>query len=132
MYSKNSCSHGKKYFTQPTNIDTDLLKEIIDLLNKNTKMSIIKPLIDKLDPFSHVIENYTDRNGLMGLIELIKIQIEKNTDLEKKLLMRHYVSKSFNTTIKTVINIKYIKYIEKYGIPNDGIFMPELLAEFNE
>jgi hypothetical protein len=131
MYSSHKCSRAKKFYVEPTNVNVDLLKEIIDLLNKNTKMSVIKPLIDNLDPFSKVLINYTDPNGIMTLIELIKIQIDKNTELEKKLTMRHYATRSFNTTIKTVINTQYIKYIEKYGIPNDGLFIPELLAEFN-
>jgi hypothetical protein len=131
MYSSHKGSRTKKFYIEPTNVNVDLLKEIIDLLNKNTKMSVIKPLIDNLDPFSKVLINYTDPNGIMTLIELIKIQIDKNTELEKKLTMRHYATRSFNTTIKTVINTQYIKYIEKYGIPNDGLFIPELLAEFN-
>jgi len=131
MYALNKCSHHKKFYLEPTSIDVNLLKEIIDLLNKNTKMSDIKPLIDNLDPFSKVMINYSDSNGIMTLLELIKIQVDKNTELEKKLTMRHYATKSFNTTIKTVINTQYVKYIEKYGIPNDGLFIPELLAEFN-
>lgn len=131
MYSTNKCSHAKKFYSQPTSVDTELLKEIIDSLNKNAKMSIIKPLVDKLDPFSEVLTNYTDTNGLIALINLVKLQVDKNVDLERKLLMRHYTTRSFNTTIKTVINTQYIKYIQKYGIPSDGIFIPELLAEFN-
>ena len=130
MYSSNKCSHHN-FYPEPTSVDVNLLKDIIDMLNRNTKMSDIKSLIDNLDPFSKVMINYTDPNGIMTLIDLIKIQIDKNTELEKKLTMRHYATRSFNTTIKTVINTQYIKYIEKYGIPNDGIFMPELLAEFS-
>jgi hypothetical protein len=132
MYSSTGkCAHQKKFYIQPTSVDTQLLKEIIDLLNKNTKMSIIKPLIDKLDPFSSVMINYTDSTGLMDLIKLTKLQIEQNVELERKLLMRHYITRSFNTTIKTVINFKYIKYVQKYGMPEDGIFVQELLDEFN-
>jgi hypothetical protein len=131
MYSTNKCYHNKIYYSQPTEIDTELLKEISDLLNKNSKMSIIKPLVNKLDEFSDVMINYTDSNGLVALINLLKLQLDKYSELENKLSMTRYATKSFNTTIKTVINARYVKYIEKYGLPCDGIFIPELLAEFN-
>ena len=131
MYSTNKCSHNKIYYSQPTDVDTELLKEINDLLNKNSKISIIKPLVNKLDKFSDVMINYTDSNGLLALINLLKLQVDKNIDLENRLSTNRFATKSFTTTIKTVINARYVKYIEKYGIPCDGIFIPELLAEFN-
>ena len=130
MYSTSSSK--KSIYATHSSVNSDLLKQIIELLNKNgSKLSDIKLLINDLDPFSQVLTNYSDMNGLIALVKIINIQIDKNIALEKQLLMKHYVSKSFNTTIKTVINTQYIKYIEKYGIPNDGIFIPELLAEFN-
>ena len=32
--------------------------------------------------------------------------------------------------VDTAIRTEYIKYIQKYGVPDDGIFIPSLLAEF--
>ena len=32
--------------------------------------------------------------------------------------------------VDTAIRTEYIMYIQKYGVPEDGIFIPSLLAEF--
>ena len=124
-------STNKSIYAQPSNINIEIVNEIIELYNINSELADIKLLIDQLDLFTQVLQNYTDINGIIILIKLLKIQINKNIKLENDLANRYYKMMSFDTSIKTIINDKYVKYIQKYGIPEDGIFIPILLNEFS-
>jgi hypothetical protein len=127
MYSNMS---NKSIYTRLAKVDIELINKIIVLLLNNTNVSDIKPYSDKLDLYALVFNNYVDSNETLSLIKIIKLLIDKNIALEYELSQKFYKLNTFNTYIQTIITDSYIKYIAKYGIPEDGIFCSFLLAEF--
>jgi hypothetical protein len=57
------------------------------------------------------------------------IELEKRPVGGQRDLFRSMSTASLYIPIMT-LKLQYIKYIEIYGVPDDGYFIPELLAEF--
>ena len=132
FYVKSKKDSNKYYYQQPELVDTQQVNNIIDMFNTNgnTSMSDIQSLIISLDSSLKPLNSY-DLCGCSSLINLLKIQMEKIIELEALIPKKLYLAEAFNTSIPTVVNTAYVQYIQKYGVPNDGIFLPELLAEFS-
>lgn len=132
FYVKSKKDNNKYYYQQPELVDTQQVNNIIDMFNTNgnTSMSDIQSLIISLDSGLKPLNSY-DLCGCSSLINLLKIQMEKIIELEALIPKKLYLAEAFNTSIPTVVNTAYVQYIQKYGVPNDGIFLPELLAEFS-
>jgi hypothetical protein len=134
FYVKSKKDNNKYYYEQPELVDTQKVNDIIDMFNNdsnNSNLSNIQSLVDSLDSISTLTTNGYDLCGCLTLVNLLKIQMNKIIELEKLIPKKSFLLTPFNTNVETVINTAYIQYIQKYGIPSDGIFLPDLLAEFS-
>ena len=64
----------------------------------------------------------------LSTIEALTQQVEELKKHKTEIGMQSIQSHSLK--IDAVIKTDYIKYIMKYGVPEDGIFIPSRLAEF--
>jgi hypothetical protein len=66
-------------------------------------------------------------------IQLIQDSVNKIVELDGKIPRPNFnVTQAFNTSMKTVLSWRHVKYIQKHGVPDDGVFIEELLNEFND
>ena len=119
------------YYTNPEVSNTKQIQNINDMLTSNAPFNEIQTLINNLGSESNLIMNGYDTCGCAGLLQLLQTEMNIIIELEKKIPSNRFnLVKPFDTNIKTVLKTDYVKYILKYGVPDDGVFLPELLAEF--
>lgn len=121
----------KYYYTQGELFTVDEIVAIEDLYTSNTPFNQIQTIINNLGSGNNVFNNGFDPCGCASLIQLLQIQMNLIIDLESKIpKVRFNMIDPFDTVIPTEVKLDYVKYIQKYGVPDDGVFLPELLAEF--
>lgn len=66
-------------------------------------------------------------------IQVIQDSVQKMIQLDGQIPKPNFnVDKPFNTSMRTVLSWRHVRYIQKYGVPDDGVFVEELLNEFEE
>lgn len=129
MYSVSPFLHKNKYYYDNDDIQYNLLKDLQKLYNSNATIEDIQLEITALEKINNMYSNNTSEYNL--ILNLLKSNLQRIINLQKLLPGSNFnVDKPFNTAIVTSLNTKYVLYIQKYGVPDDGIFLEELLAEF--
>ena len=123
----------KHYYEKEANISKNDLDDLGQLLGDNATPDDIKNALDKLKKKSDVFINQIDYCDCSIYIDYMNILLDKITDLENKIPRNNFsLVEAFNTSITSVLSWRHVKYIQKYGVPDDGIFLEELLNEFAE
>jgi hypothetical protein len=125
---KNEIDIVSDFFERIKNEDPTVIHDINNLL-----LNIMKdpsyannPLYIDLTILLQTIDYqylYNDINS-----RLLSLQ-EKLAEAENNICQKtqHYRQFAVNTIQKTVIKIEYLHYIQQYGFPDDGVFLPTLL-----
>ncbi len=133
MYGNNPFYYKNKYYYEVEDVNLKEFRKIEKMLANNEPTSIIQASIDNLNRLNSIFINNSSAQQCPAMAIL-------TASISKILLLETIIAKknTFKVTItpieaaiKTEINLKYVKYIQKYGIPDDGVFLPELLAEFD-
>jgi hypothetical protein len=142
MYYSNLIFRNKHYYSNEDLVQINKINNIKNLIKNtdnidfNNPLEVIKYGENVRDAINDLKKNNTIINNIdncdrLELIELIEIKNNRLLDIEYKLNRNNtFMVEGFNTIISTSISPKYILYIQKYGVPNDGIFIEELLQEF--
>jgi hypothetical protein len=129
MYSVTPFLHKHKYYYDNDDIQYNLLLDLQKLYDSNATIEDIQQQITTLEKINNIYINNTSEYNL--ILNLLKSNLQRIINLQKLLPGTNFnVDKPFNTAIITSLNMKYVLYIEKYGVPDDGVFLEELLAEF--
>jgi formiminotetrahydrofolate cyclodeaminase len=67
-------------------------------------------------------------DNMQNEINLLKYQLE-NCQNSHSNIQSQYSFGIIDTNVSVIIGEEYIKYINLYGVPEDGLFLPSLLAE---
>jgi hypothetical protein len=133
MYSEKKCHCHKYYYEDDEDIDMDKLNELNIMFTMNIPSQNIENAINDLIPVPSILINEDTDDCCLLLLNLLKIQMDKIILLESKICKNSFTLKdTIKTSVKTVLNMAYVKYILKYGVPDDGVYNPILLAEFEE
>lgn len=129
MYNNSPFWFKKKHYYEFEAPNKKRYDKIKKMLIENESIDNIKLVINDIDKFNNMFIYYTPLCGT--LYDILKINIDKIETLEGMINKNSFtVAKPFDTTITTTLNMQYVYYIQKYGVPDDGIFLEELLAEF--
>lgn len=129
MYQISPYWHKAKFYYDNDTPQRPILEKIQKMYSENAPTALIQEEIKKLQKIGSVFMNNTVDCAISTNIIMIatdKVQTLENIVSGDKFKMDN----AFETSIVTTVNTKYIKYIAKYGVPEDGIFLEELLAEF--
>jgi hypothetical protein len=130
-YVKTDTRKDKFYYIEDDLIDKQEIQNINDMFSANKPFNDIKVILDNIGSGIDLFANGYDPCGCAALIDLLKIQMDIILNLESRLpQVRFNMIEPFDTVIQTEVKLDYVKYIQKYGVPDDGVFLPELLAEF--
>jgi hypothetical protein len=115
--------------------NTETIGRQIQTLNHTKIIRDLKPFLSKKKSHSYFVNNIA-LMSLTGIERGMIIEME-NTSLKGYIKMLEEDKKqAINGDINTEIDVnvsfsmEYLYYIEKYGVPIDGIFDPVKLAEF--
>jgi hypothetical protein len=118
----------KHYYEKEAEICNKAIKDLCILLDGTS--TDIKNQLDKFKKPS-IFTNQINDCSCSIFIKCIDKLVDKITDLENKICNKNFsLVKAFDTSIKSVLSPRYVHYIKKYGVPDDGIFLEELLSEF--
>ena len=118
-----------KYYYEHEYIYFNKIIKIEDMLNNDEPLSDIQSIIFEINKTNNIFINNTT-NTQCPIMQLLTSSINKINKLESMIPKKnnfHAGCTPVDTSIKTVINMSYVKYILKYGVPFDGVFLPELL-----
>lgn len=132
MYGVNPFFYKHKFFYDYEDNNLKEFKKIEKMLANNEPVSAIQASIDNLERLNDIFINNTKamQCPTMGILtaSISKMSILEGIIARKNVF--NVTSIPIETSIRTEINIKYFRYIQKYGVPDDGIFLPDRLAEF--
>jgi hypothetical protein len=129
MYNNSPFWFKNKHYYEMEAPNKKRYERIKYMLLNNDPIENIKTVINDIDKFNSMFLYYTPL--CETLYDILKINIDKIDNLSGLLNVNSFnVTKPFDTTITTTLNMQYVFYIQKYGVPDDGIFLEELLAEF--
>jgi hypothetical protein len=128
MYSRNYYKYKPYYVYDIFNCKK--LKDIKKMLTNNVAYTVIKESIEKLIKPSKLFLNLQDNCGY-NCLEIIRLQIDKLIQCAGTgnvlLAVDPNIISPIITNIETKIDIRYVNYIMKYGVPENGEFNEELL-----
>lgn len=129
MYTFTPFYHKNKSYYDNDDIQRQYFLKIQTMCKTNATTEQIQEQLDKLANLNGMYTNNTTEYNLT--YSLLQCANDKITQLEKMMPGNKFnVDIAFSTQIVTSIKSSYLLYIEKYGIPDDGIFLEELLMEF--
>ena len=133
MYGSNPYYYKHKFYYEAEDVSLKEFRKIEKMLANNEPVAAIQASINNLERLNSIFLNNT-RAQQCPTMAILTASISKISILETIIAKKNLFSVTtvpIETSIKTEINLKYVKYIQKYGVPDDGIFLPELLAEFD-
>jgi hypothetical protein len=123
MYSLNFYKY-KPYYVSDV-LDCKKIANIKKMLKNNVSYSIIKESIDELVKESRLFINLIDN---CSCLEIIQIQIDRLIQQSSSSTSKQIAAfDPIITTIETKLDMRYVNYIIKYGVPENGEFNEELL-----
>lgn len=129
MYSieqkKNKCKHYYEYGCN----DPDIASLYNMVICKNNPSGDIITKVNKMIKTNNNIRNRENTccDELLLIIQKITNQLIEE---EKKPAFGNafaITKETINMTIPTIVSSKHVLYIQKYGVPNDGIFLQTIL-----
>lgn len=129
-YTRPFFSKGKHYYEKEAELNKNTIIDLSKQLSDDRPSSEITETLALLKRKTSIFINHFDYNGCAPLISIIEIMNEKIINLKNQIPEKKFTVDAFNTSINTSLNMQYVLYIQKYGIPDDGIFLEELLNEF--
>lgn len=129
-YTRPFLSKGKHYYEKEAGLNKNTIIDLSKQLSDDRPSSEITETIALLKRKTSIFINHFDYYGCAPLISIIEMMNEKIINLKNQIPEKKFTVDAFNTSINTSLNMQYVLYIQKYGIPDDGIFLEELLNEF--
>lgn len=135
MYSKTSTYFGHlvvKYYENPEILGKNDINKVNEMFsNGSSPEEIQSELIKMKNKKNNFIYSELDPGcGCDAALDLLLAQTQKIISLEAQLPKTNFTLEAFDTSIRAVLSWRHVKYIQKYGVPDDGIFLEELLNEF--
>ena len=130
LYSIENVTLLIKRINSQSNLNVNGLERILDNLRKS--LTVIQKAFNILKENEQLKKDLEEKNEQLDILnDLEKLQDyinELNNSIRKRVYL--FKEQQAKMNINPSIKQEYVLYIQKYGLPPDGIFDAEKLAEF--
>jgi hypothetical protein len=135
MYVRSSSYFGKlavRYYEEPEFFTKNDINKIKKMMADGYTPEDIQYELNKLKnkKKNFIYPENSDSCVCDVAIDLLLDQTQQIIELHALLPKTNFTLEAFDTSIRAVLSWRHVRYIQKYGVPDDGIFLEELLNEF--